>query len=72
MITFDQALKSTRGQVLVHVSLKDSQGAAKKCRVNGKCKTWTTKPGEFKLPVMYGLRNAFYIDHINANEWSCL
>lgn len=36
----------------------------------GRTKTWKTRPGEFRIPVKYGLRTSFYIDHTNAHEWS--
>lgn len=38
-------------------------------RVNGKCKTWKTRPDEFRLPMKYGLYECFYIDNSNAHEW---
>ena len=39
-------------------------------RVTGACKTWKTRPDEFRLPVKYGLRDSGYIDHDNAARWS--
>lgn len=54
---------------LRHVSLTDSRGKPVRCRVNGKCQTWKTRPGEFRLPVKYGLKECFYITPDNAKEW---
>lgn len=34
-------------------------------RSNGKCKTWKTRPEEFKLPIKHGLYSYRYIDHTN-------
>ena len=53
----------------VHVSLKDSRGNPVACRASGKCKTWVTRPDEFKLPCKYGMYTSFYITHDNAHEW---
>jgi len=55
---------------LYHKTLKGSDGEPVRCRVNGKCKTWKTRPDEFKLPVKYGLYQYFYITQDNAHEWS--
>jgi hypothetical protein len=70
MITKEQATTLRYRQELVHATAKDSRGAPVRCRVNGQCKTWKTRPEDFQLPVKYGLRQCFYIDARNANEWS--
>jgi hypothetical protein len=67
MITKDQAMSN---RYFKHVSLKDSRGNPVVCRATGKCKTWKTRPEEFKLPVKYGLYQSFYITPENAHEWS--
>lgn len=44
-------------------------------RRNGKTQTWKTRPGLFKIPVKYGLRQHFYIQNFppgNADEWSTI
>lgn len=69
MLTKDQALTLRHGQTLHHVSLKNRDKTPLRARVNGACKTWKTRPDEFRLPVKYGLRECFYIDHNNAGEW---
>lgn len=38
-------------------------------RVNGRCKTWVTRPGHFRLPVKRGLRETTQIMHWNSDEW---
>lgn len=40
------------------------------CRRNGRTKFWKSRPGEFRIPVKYGMYEYFYIDHTNAHEWS--
>lgn len=36
-------------------------------RANGKCKTWVTRPDEFKLPIKHGLYNYGYLTNENAH-----
>lgn len=38
-------------------------------RVNGKCKTWKTRPEEFELPIKYGLKSCAYMNERNAGEF---
>jgi len=38
-------------------------------RVSGKCKTWKTRPNEFRLPVKYGMYESSYITHTDAGDW---
>ena len=52
-----------------HKTLRNSDGSAVRCRSNGRCKVWKTRPDEFQLPVKYGLKQCFYITHRNCHEW---
>lgn len=36
-------------------------------RANGKCKTWKTRPDEFRLPIKHGLWDYGYITQDNAH-----
>jgi len=36
-------------------------------RASGKCKTWKTRPEEFKLPIKFGLYESSYLTHENCN-----
>jgi len=49
-----------------------ANGFPKKVRAMGKCKTWKTRPNEFRLPVKYGLYQSFYITHDNAGDFSTI
>lgn len=69
MITKEQAVSAVYRQELHHVSWKNADGTPVRCRVNGQCKTWKTRPNEFRLPVKYGLKTCFYITQDNCNEW---
>lgn len=70
MLTKEIITKLHYGQNLHHYKEKNSDGTPLRCRVNGKCKTWKTRPEDFQLPVKYGLRTCFYITPANANEWT--
>lgn len=39
-------------------------------RVSGACKTWKTRPSEFKLPVKYGMYESGYITHEDCARWT--
>lgn len=66
MLTLEQA-KNHRGD-LYYIKPKPD-GKPLRCRVNGKCQTWKTRPGDFKLPVKYGLNTCFYITQDTAEQW---
>lgn len=67
MITKQHAMTC---RTFYHVTLKNADGSAVRCRANGACKTWKTRPTEFRLPVKYGLREHFYLTPRNAFDWS--
>lgn len=69
MITKEQAVAAKHRQEFEHVQLRNSDGTPKRCRVNGQCVTWVSRPNEFKLPVVYGLKDYFYITEHNAHQW---
>ena len=55
--------------ILKHKVLTNKDGSALRCRINGKIKTWKTRPGEFQLPVKHGLRDCFYITQTTISDW---
>lgn len=69
MITKKIAENTFHGQVFHHKSLKNADGTPLRARVNGACKVWKTRPAEFRLPMKHGLRQCFYIEPSNADEW---
>jgi len=70
MITKQVATSVSYRHIFQHVTLKNADGTPLRCRVNGKCKTWKTRPNDFRLPVKYGLKECFYITPENAREWN--
>lgn len=69
MITKEQAMRFEYRKELWHKTAKNSDGTPTRCRVNGQCKTWKTRPEDFRLPVKHGLKECFYIDNSNADQW---
>jgi hypothetical protein len=69
MITKELAAGFYRGKTIYHKTARNADGSAKRCRVNGKLKTWKTRPTEWQLPVKHGLWDFFYISQANAGEW---
>lgn len=52
-----------------HATLKNRDGTPLRVTASGACKTWKTRPNEFRLPVKHGLYDSTYITHQNADEW---
>lgn len=70
MITKAIAQSLKRGDILEHKYQKNSDKTPMRCRVNGKCQVWKTRPEEFRLPVKHGLYDCFYItQNTNADMW---
>ncbi len=69
MITKELARTLQYRQELWHTSKKNGDGTPVRCRVNGKMRTWKTRPGDWQLPVKHGLKECFYITPENADEW---
>lgn len=67
MITYEQALTASRFE---HVTARNADGTPTRARRNGKTKVWKTRPGEFRIPCKHGLKECFYIDHTNADQWN--
>lgn len=70
MITKEQALKLRHGEVIEHVSLKNSDGTPQRWRVNGAIKTWKSRPDDFSLPIKRGLREFGYLCPDNAHGFN--
>lgn len=66
MITKSQAMWCG---TFYHRTERNADGTAVRCRANGKCQTWKTRPDDFRLPVKYGLKFCFYITPVNAADW---
>lgn len=60
-ITLEEAKGLEYGDVLYHVKNRNADGSPQRWRVNGKPKTWKTRPEQVKVPVKHGLRNFDYL-----------
>lgn len=67
MITKEQAQTVRHFE---HVSEKNSDKTPVRCRANGRCQTWKTRPNDFRLPVKRGLYEYGEITPRNAAEWN--
>ena len=54
---------------LWHRTRRNADGTPMRVRVNGACKTWKTRPAEFRLPIKHGLNSCGAIDETNCGEW---
>lgn len=68
-MTRADALAADYRDEFYHRTLRNADGTAVRCRVNGECKTWRTRPLDYRLPVKHGLRDCFYITPSNEQDW---
>jgi hypothetical protein len=61
MITLEQAKRLTVGQLLYHVSNRNADDTPQRWKVNGKVKTWKTRPEAVRVPIKHGLRSGDYL-----------
>ncbi len=70
MITYDQAMTADRFHEDGCSETVGPRGGATRrvveWRRNGATKVWRTRPGEFRIPVKYGMRDYDHIYEFNA------
>lgn len=59
----------TIGQNIYHNYEKNADGSKLRARLNGKVKTWVTRPTHFTMPMKYGIKTCFYITHDDYHNW---
>lgn len=69
MITKTEAVITRTGRAILSVLHQNADGTPQRFRVSGRCKTWKTRPNEFRLPVKRGLYQHGYITHENAQDF---
>ena len=68
-MTFEQAKELRYKQILYCNYHNDCKGNPSKIRVNGKTKLWKRTPDKIQVPVIYGLKDYFYITESNLNNF---
>ena len=75
-ITKDQAMSLTYGTELHYGECTRVVGPrggvtehSERWRVNGKCRTWVTRPNEFTVPIKHGLYRSAYLMESNADKF---
>ncbi|MFA6303833.1 MAG: hypothetical protein WC627_11985 [Legionella sp.] len=66
MITKEQAMTASHFKQIARYDGKP-MSKPNNWRASGKCKTWVTRPEEFKLPIKFGLYDSSYLTHENAH-----
>jgi hypothetical protein len=79
MITKEQATSLRNGQTLHFTGnhecsrVEGPRGGVKetvtRVRVSGQCKTWKSRPADFRLPIKYGMYESYAIEEWNANSF---
>lgn len=67
MVTKEQAIEGGR----FHRGNNCTPKRQENWRSNGKCKTWKTRPDEFRLPIKFGMYGYGYLTQDNAHEFHC-
>lgn len=67
-LTLAKAKTLTGGERLTHKTERDSRGELKTVKVNGKAKTWKTRPDAVRVPAKYGLYQYFQIGQGDTDQ----
>ena len=65
MITREQALTLRLYTTIHQVDSYNANGSPTRWRINGMCKTWKTRPLDFRLPIKHGLTTCDYLTQWN-------
>jgi hypothetical protein len=72
-VTKEIAMNAKHGDIFYHKTLKQGPKGNRipmHVRVTGKCQTWKRSPNDFRLPIKWGFKECWAIDHHNCGEWS--
>ena len=61
MITLAQAKTLKYGDILYHRTNRNADGSAQRWKVNGRPKTWVTRPNQVRVPLKHGLYTYDYL-----------
>ena len=68
MISLEQAKALKPGQLLFHTTNTRADGSPERWRVNGKVRTWKTRPDEVRVPLKHGLYDYDYLTHTDLDS----
>lgn len=66
-ITVEEAKGLKPGDILYHAVNRNADGTAQRWRVNGKVRTWKTRPNEVQVPVKHGMWICAHVDETNLH-----
>lgn len=69
-ITLEQAKLLTQRTILHYSGKLNVDGSPQRWRVNGKVKTWKTRPNEVKVPLKHGMYKFGYLTEKNMAKFS--
>jgi len=61
-ITLEEAKALQYGDILYHASNRNADGSPQRWKVNGRPRTWKTRPNEVRIPIKHGLRHYDYLE----------
>lgn len=70
MITLEEAKQLDCGTTIYSVLYHNADGTAQRFKVNGRPKTWKTRPDEVWVPLKRGLHEYGYLNEGNLDEFS--
>lgn len=68
-VTLELLLSHPVGTTLYSTNHTNRDGSPLRVRTSGRVKTWKTRPGEFRVPVKYGLHTHGEITHHTMSNW---
>lgn len=68
-VTMTKEIALTQPRTIYLYNQYNADKTPMRCRSNGKCRTWKTRPNDFRLPVKRGIYEYGYIDQSNMNKF---
>jgi len=69
-MTKQEVMTLKYGDIIYSMTYKNADGTPARYRVNGKIKTWKTRPADFRLPLKRGLYEYWALDPSNVGDFS--
>jgi len=69
-MTLSEAKLLTPGDIIYHKTQTNYNGSSQQWRINGKVKTWKTRPNEVRVPIKRGMYEYDYLTHRNMDQFN--